>query len=75
MKAINGTLEQRVTERTAVIQVLHDVASMANESQDAQSAIAHCLRRLATYNGWNSGTRAAGGRRSGCVAARVRLLR
>jgi PAS domain S-box-containing protein len=55
LKTVNETLEQRVTERTEVIQVLHDVASMANQSQSAQSAIERCLQRLATYNGWNFG--------------------
>jgi len=55
LKTVNETLEQCVAERTEAIQMLHDVASMANQSQSAKHAIEHCLQRLATFNGWGFG--------------------
>ena len=35
--------------------MLHDIASMANQSQDHEQAIGYCLQRLAMYNGWSFG--------------------
>ena len=52
LKALNETLEQRVAERTKAIQMLHDIATMASQSQNTEEAIGHCLQRVAMYNGW-----------------------
>ena len=52
LKTLNETLEQRVAERTKAIQMLHDIATMANQAQNAEQAIEYCLRRVAMYNGW-----------------------
>ena len=50
--AAKGALEQRVAERTKSLQMLHDIASMANQAQNAEQAIRYCLQRTAMYNGW-----------------------
>ena len=63
LKELNETLEQRVAERTEAIQMLHDVASMANESQSAPYAIEKCLHWLKRYYGWKFGHVAAAGHR------------
>ncbi len=55
LKTLNETLELRVAERTEAIQLLHSIASMANQVQNAGQAIEFCLQRLAMYNGWNFG--------------------
>jgi PAS domain S-box-containing protein len=52
LKTLNATLEQRVAERTKAIQMLHDIATMANQAQNSEQAIEYCLRRVAIYNGW-----------------------
>lgn len=55
LEMLNQSLERRVAERTQVIQMLHDVTSMANQSQNARHAIEHCLEQLAAHNGWSFG--------------------
>ena len=52
LQAAKETLEQRVAERTNALQMLHDVASMANQAQNTEQAIEYCLERTAMYNGW-----------------------
>jgi PAS domain S-box-containing protein len=47
--------EKELAERAEAIQILHDVASVANQSQVPTQAIDFCLHRLATYNGWRFG--------------------
>jgi PAS domain S-box-containing protein len=48
-------LEQQVHERTSALEMLRDVASMANRAQDVEEALEYCLRRVAEHNGWNFG--------------------
>jgi PAS domain S-box-containing protein len=52
LKAVNSTLELRVVERTKALEMLHDIASMANQAQSTEQAIEYCLQRTAMYNGW-----------------------
>ena len=52
LRILNETLEQRIAERTKAVQMLHDIATMANQSQNTEQAIEYCLRRVAMYNGW-----------------------
>lgn len=47
--------EKELAERTEVIQILHDVASVANQSLDPKEAVEFCLQRLTTYNDWSLG--------------------
>jgi PAS domain S-box-containing protein len=52
---LTRSLEERVVQRTRAMQMLHDIASLANQSQNAQRAIERCLHMLVTYNGWSFG--------------------
>ncbi len=55
LRRLNDTLEQRVTERTGMLQLLNDVAAAANEARNVEEAIAYTLKRVGEYNGWNFG--------------------
>jgi signal transduction histidine kinase len=47
--------DRRVGEPTSAIELLYDVASMANSAQDVMQALAYCLGRLTRHNGWRFG--------------------
>ncbi len=55
LEALNGSLEQRVAERTAMLELLEDVASTANEGQRVDQTVRIALERLADYTGWPLG--------------------
>lgn len=44
-----------MAERTGALQMLCDVASMANHAQSVEEALQYCLRRVGEYNGWSFG--------------------
>ncbi len=48
-------LERQVAERAGALQMLCDVASMANHAQHVEEALIYCLRRVGEYNGWSFG--------------------
>jgi two-component system CheB/CheR fusion protein len=52
LNSAKEALERRIAERTKALQMLDDVASMANHAQNAQQAMEYCLRRMAIYDGW-----------------------
>lgn len=52
LTALAETLERRVAERTRSLEMLHDIATMANQSPDTEQAIQYCLQRVAMYHGW-----------------------
>jgi len=52
LQLLNRNLEQQIVERTEAIQLLHDIATMANQAQSTTQAMEYCLRRMALYNGW-----------------------
>ena len=52
LKSMSETLEQRIAERSNAILMLHDIATMANQTQNIEQAIDYCLWRVATYDGW-----------------------
>ena len=43
----NKRLDQRGAEQTQAIEMLHDIATIANHAQNAEQAIEYCLRRVA----------------------------
>jgi signal transduction histidine kinase len=51
----NEELERRVGERTASLAMLCDVASMANDAADVESALVYILKRFSEHNGWRCG--------------------
>ena len=55
LKQLNKSLEERVAERTSLLTMLCDVASMANTASDAEAAIVFALQRVGTYSAWNCG--------------------
>jgi PAS domain S-box-containing protein len=55
LRKVNQELDRRVGERTAAIELVYDITSMANRSQDVSQAIEFCLHRLTRYNGWRFG--------------------
>ncbi|MGM0487425.1 MAG: GAF domain-containing sensor histidine kinase [Planctomycetota bacterium] len=48
-------LEHEAQECTSALEMLHDIASMANRAQSVQEAIQYCLRRVAEHDGWSFG--------------------
>jgi hypothetical protein len=48
-------LEQRVNERTALIQLLQDIAAAANEAKTTEAAMQFALDRVCTHIGWPVG--------------------
>ncbi len=49
------SLERQVAERTSALSLLRDIASMANDASDVESAIVNALGRVSRHNGWNCG--------------------
>ncbi len=59
---VHGTTEQHIhelelqtAERADALQMLCDVASMANHAQDVEEAARYCLERVGQHHGWNVG--------------------
>jgi len=55
LRELNERLEHEVRERTSAMEMLRDVASMANRAQSVEEALEYCLRRVAEHNGWSFG--------------------
>lgn len=51
----NETLEDQVRLRTAMIQMLHDIATHVHEAVTLDEAVQFVLCRVAEYNGWSFG--------------------
>ncbi|MEX0819612.1 MAG: PAS domain S-box protein [Pirellulaceae bacterium] len=52
LKELNDSLEQRVAKRTATLNLLHDVASVANRGDDIEEALRHVLERIVQEPVW-----------------------
>jgi PAS domain S-box-containing protein len=55
LRELNERLEQEVREQTSALEMLRDVASMANRAQSVEEALEYCLWRVAEHNGWSFG--------------------
>lgn len=53
--ALNTSLEDRVMQRTALVQLLQDVAVAANEATTVEAALQLALDRVCAYSGWPVG--------------------
>ncbi|MHB8902615.1 MAG: PAS domain-containing sensor histidine kinase [Thermoguttaceae bacterium] len=53
--ALTLNLERRVAQRTKALRMLHDVATMASQSQSTSDALRYCLEKVAAYHGWRFG--------------------
>jgi PAS domain S-box-containing protein len=52
---LNETLEQRVSERTALVQLLQEITAAANEADSVEWALQFALDRICAYIGWPVG--------------------
>lgn len=55
LRKSNATLEDQVRQRTAMIEMLHDVASHVHEARSLEEAVVFVLRRVAECHGWTFG--------------------
>lgn len=55
LRHINATLEQRVQERTALLEVMQDITRAANEAASSREALQYAVDRLCTYMHWPVG--------------------
>ncbi len=55
LSALNATLEQRVAERTALLELLQDIIMAANEATSSTEALQFAVDRICAYMGWPVG--------------------
>jgi len=55
LSALNATLEQRVAERTALLELLQDIIIAANEATSSAAALQCAVDRICAYMGWPVG--------------------
>lgn len=55
LRALNATLEERVAERAGFVQLLQEVAVIANEAENHEQAIRHALQRVCEFMQWPIG--------------------
>ncbi|MGE3539621.1 MAG: response regulator [Candidatus Tectimicrobiota bacterium] len=55
LSALNATLEQRVAERTALLELLQDVTIAANEATHSGEVLQFAVDRICAYMGWPVG--------------------
>jgi two-component system NtrC family sensor kinase len=55
LSALNATLEQRVAERTALLELLQDITIAANEATSSAVALQFAVHRICAYVGWPVG--------------------
>jgi DNA-binding response OmpR family regulator len=52
---LNETLEQRVKERTVLLQLLHEILAAVNKMETVEEALHFTLDHICTYSGWPVG--------------------
>jgi CheY-like chemotaxis protein len=55
LSALNATLERRVAERTALLELLQEITIAANEATSSADAIQFAVDRICAYIGWPVG--------------------
>src|SRR5215813_9881477 len=55
LSALNATLEQRVAERTALLELLQDITIAANEATSSAEALQFAVDRICAYMSWPVG--------------------
>jgi two-component system NtrC family sensor kinase len=55
LSALNATLEQRVAERTALLELLQDITIAANEATTSAEALQFAVDRICAYMDWPVG--------------------
>ena len=55
LSALNATLEQRVAERTALLELLQDITIAANEATRSAEALQFAVDHICAYMGWPVG--------------------
>ena len=55
LSALTATLEQRVAERTALLELLQDITIAANEATSSAEALQFAVDRICAYMGWPVG--------------------
>lgn len=52
---LNETLEERVRDRTDLLQLLHEIATVTHEVETVEEALQFALDRICAYTGWPVG--------------------
>ena len=55
LRKLNESLEDQVTQQTAMLKLLQDITRAANEAKTVDEAMQSAMRRIAQYNGWQVG--------------------
>jgi two-component system NtrC family sensor kinase len=55
LRILNATLEQRVVERTALLELMQDITRAANEGSGSAEALQYAIQRICAYIRWPVG--------------------
>ena len=55
LRLLNATLEQRVAERTALLELMQDITRAANEGSSSAEALQYAVQRICAYIRWPVG--------------------
>ncbi len=55
LRILNATLEQRVAERTALLELMQDITRAANEGSSSAEALQYAVQRICAYIRWPVG--------------------
>ena len=55
LQQAHATLEQRVQERTALVELMQDITRAANEAPQSAAALQYAVDRICAYTGWPMG--------------------
>lgn len=55
LNRLNESLEQQVSQRTALLGLLQDITRVANEARTVDDAMLAAMKRISQFNGWQVG--------------------